>query len=80
MNWIVDRIEEGIAVCIASDDEQVMIHLPIKYLPGDVQEGDHLIVSIQIDNQSTQCQKAEVDELLEELTKNQDTEQLKFKL
>ncbi|MCS6806426.1 MAG: DUF3006 domain-containing protein [Acidobacteriota bacterium] len=80
MKWIVDRIEEGLAVCIPADNEHITIHVPIQYLPSHVQEGDHLLVSIQIDEASTRRYRQEAERLLEELTENQSEGQKKFTL
>lgn len=80
MKWIVDRIEEGIAVCVPAENEQVVIHVPIQYLPAHVQEGDHLLVLIQIDEDSTRRQRQEAEQLLEQLTEGQENKPKKFKL
>lgn len=80
MKWIVDRIEEGIAVCVPADNEQVVIHVPIQYLPGHVQEGDHLLVLIQVDEHSTRREQEEAEQLLEQLTEDQEKKPKKFKL
>ncbi len=62
--WIVDRIEENIAVC---EDEQGNMHsLPVDRLPEDIREGDCLVQQedgYHIDRQLTQRRRQEMLDL-----------------
>jgi hypothetical protein len=80
MKLVIDRIEEGWAICTLYDDERVQLDLPIEYLPAGVREGDHLDVTFEVDRESTEKEKKKAEELLKKLTKDQDPGQKKFKL
>jgi hypothetical protein len=80
MRLIVDRIEEGIAVCSVYDDEDRRIEVPIRYLPPEIREGDHLTLTFAIDPLGKESEMRKAEELLRELTKNQDPNKKKFKL
>ena len=43
----IDRIEDGIAIITLSADDAFHFNLPLKYLPSDVKEGDHLTLSFE---------------------------------
>ncbi len=64
----IDRIEDGIAVLVLSDDDEVKFNLPVSYLPEGARDGDHLQVSFKVDEKSRDEQKARVSNLLKELT------------
>jgi len=63
----VDRVEDGIAVLVLSDDDKVKFNLPVKYLPEGARDGDHLQVRLKMDERSREEQKTRVSELLKEL-------------
>ena len=64
---IVDRIEDGLAALVLSDDEKVKLNLPVDRLPKGVKSGDHLKVTFEIDRESTGKVATEVDNLLDKL-------------
>jgi hypothetical protein len=80
MKLVVDRIEEGLAVCYPYGDNSIRFDIPTKYLPSGLREGDHLTVTFEIDRQSTERERRRAEELVKELTRNQDPGQKKFKL
>ncbi len=80
MRWIIDRIEEGWAVCYTDDDRNIRIDMPVQDLPEGVLEGDHLIVTFEIDREKTKKEKEYAEELLRELSQSQNPKQRKFKL
>ncbi len=69
MKLIVDRIEEDIAVCYASDDDRVSLALPLRYLPAGTRAGDHLRVSFERDIESRLQEERKAESLLDELGK-----------
>ncbi|HKG22860.1 MAG TPA: DUF3006 domain-containing protein [Blastocatellia bacterium] len=64
----IDRVEDGLAVIVLSDDDKVKFNLPVKYLPDGARDGDHLRVTFKLDEKSRGEQKARVSDLLKELT------------
>jgi hypothetical protein len=64
----VDRVEDGVAVLVMSDDDTVKLNLPVKYLPKGARDGDHLQVSFKMDEKGRKEQKSRVSDLLKELT------------
>lgn len=70
MNYIVDRIEEGIAVCETARKECRKI--PLKHLPENLREGDVLCEAedgIVIDVEATNRRRQEMREKLNALFK-----------
>lgn len=65
---VVDRIEEELAIIVLHEDDSVKFNLPVKYLPGGAEEGDHLQVSFTMDAESRESEKKRVADLLKELT------------
>lgn len=80
MELIVDRIEDGWAVCYLADEAGVRLDIPLRYLPLQIQEGDHLKVNFEIDRESTAQERRKARTLLNELTRGQTPSQKKFKL
>ena len=80
MKLVIDRIEEGWAVCFVCDDERVQLDIPIEYLPAGVREGDYLNVTFELDRESAEEARKKAEKRLKELTKHQDPGQKKFKL
>lgn len=80
MRLSIDRIEDGWAVCYTDDDDAIRLDIPLRYLPADVQAGDHLVVTFRIDREETEREKRRVEELLRELTRDHPPERKKFKL
>jgi len=76
----IDRIEGDLAVIVLSDDSGVQFELPQKYLPPNVSGGDHLLINLQLDRMSQQDALQIVTELQNELTANNDAQQMNFKL
>jgi len=76
----VDRIESGLAVILLSDGSGVQFDLPLKYLPLDVQAGDHLTISFQLDPESREETLRNIEELKKKLTEDNDPQQTEFTL
>lgn len=69
INAVIDRIEGKRAVLFLGDETE-SITFPRAYLPSGAKEGDHLTVTIAIDAQRTQEAKAEAEDLLAQILKN----------
>jgi hypothetical protein len=78
----IDRIENSFAVIIACDDDSLSFNLPLVFLPDDVSEGDHFILSLTPDAQHKQQTEGRVVQLQEEMTASREsqTEQTDIKL
>ncbi len=76
----VDRIEEGLAVIVASDGSGVQFELPLGRLPQGAKAGDHLIIGIQLDQESTEAALQRVAKLQRELKRTSDSDTTQFKL
>ncbi len=63
----IDRIENDIAVVILSDAPEIHFNLPLKYLPRDVAEGNHLKLSFELDAETTEAARQCVATLQTEL-------------
>ncbi len=64
MKVVIDRIQEGIAVCQRLDNKE-MLDLPVNNLPRDAKESDVLVVdgnNITIDKDYTEKLKKELQE------------------
>jgi beta-lactamase superfamily II metal-dependent hydrolase len=79
MKLVVDRIEEGLAVCYVYDDDRTKFDIPIEYLPPGTRAGDHLTVTFEIDREGQEREQKRAEDLLRELTHGQPHEK-KFKL
>ncbi len=70
---IIDRFEGSKAVLFLGEEE-VQVVWPRRILPKEVKEGDILQVTLQIDNEATAAAKAEAENLLEQiLRENQES-------
>lgn len=65
MKWIVDRIENDIAVCELENGE--FIDVNIKALPKNIHEGD--VINLSIDKNETADRKDKIDKLMNNLFK-----------
>jgi hypothetical protein len=65
---VVDRFEGDKAVLLLADETKQTV-FPRVCLPLEAKEGDHLTVTIEIDEARTQEAQAEADSLLAELMK-----------
>lgn len=64
MKVIIDRFEEGFAVC--EDEDMSITYIPINKIPQEAIEGDILEVdgdNIIIDVEATQTRRAELEDL-----------------
>jgi hypothetical protein len=64
--FIIDRIEDDIAVIVLYDDDSVKFNLPVRYLPQKVKGGDHLQVTFKVDPESRKELKKRIEELLKD--------------
>lgn len=65
MTWIIDRIENDIAVC---EIESFTIDIPLSALPEGVQEGD--VISLSVDKAQTADRKEKIKDLMNTLFKD----------
>lgn len=65
MKWIVDRIENDIAVC--EFENGGFIDVNIKALPENICEGD--VITLHIDKAETDNRKEKIDKLMNDLFK-----------
>ena len=65
MTWIIDRIENNIAVCEVDD---FTIDIPLAALPDDISEGD--VIRVSIDKLQTENRKKNIDKLMNSLFKD----------
>jgi len=66
LKFIVDRIEEDLAVMVYYDDDEVKFNFPVSLLPEETKEGDHLKISIEKDALSREEMKRRIEELLKD--------------
>jgi len=76
----LDRMEGGRAVVIAGDGGEVQLDLPLDRLPQGVKAGDHLIINVRIDRESTEAGRERITELQQELKQASDPHTTEFKL
>ena len=79
---VIDRIEDNDrAVILIGDDEQEQIDLPTAFLPPGASDGDHLRISITLDEESRAAAEDEIRKLQDELANRSGTKgQKNFKL
>ena len=65
MNWIIDRIENDIAVCEAGD---ITFDVPLSALPEGSAEGD--VITLAIDKEQTAERKNKINNLMNSLFKD----------
>lgn len=66
MKWIIDRIENGTAVCEIEDCGTIDVIL--KALPKEVKEGD--VLNISVDSTETENRKKKINKLMNDLFKD----------
>ncbi len=67
MKVTIDRFEDGYAVLLVRDEEEVHIDFPVKLLPDGCREGDILDIEISRDEDSTEATRKRVSDLIEKL-------------
>ena len=67
MKVTIDRFEDGYAVLLVRDEEEVHIDFPVKLLPEGCKEGDILDIAISRDEESTEATRKRVSDLIEKL-------------
>lgn len=66
MKWIIDRIENDIAVCELENGE--MLDVKISALPKGIKEGD--VIKLSVDETETNERKERIDKLMNSLFKD----------
>lgn len=69
----IDRIENDLAVIILSDEPEVYFDFPCQYLPPNVEAGDHLNLTFELDPKSTEAARQRVATLQSELASETET-------
>jgi hypothetical protein len=65
---VIDRIEDNdMAVILLGDDEQAQIDMPVSFLPAEATEGDHLSITIKLDDDARDAMTDKIRKLQEEL-------------
>lgn len=64
MKYIVDRIEENIAVCMNYDEK--IYNIPLDFLPEGIKEGD--VIKIEKDDDEKQMRMKKINSLFEKVT------------
>jgi hypothetical protein len=65
---VIDRIEDNdMAVILLGDDEKAQLDLPVSFLPKDASDGDHLRITITLDEESRDAMQDKIRNLQEEL-------------
>lgn len=67
MKWIIDRIENNIAVCELENGE--MLDVKISALPKGTKEGD--VIKLSVDEIETNERKERIDKLMNSLFKDE---------
>lgn len=80
MKLVIDRIEGDLAVMLISENEEISLDIPLKYLPPEAKAGDYFNVSFTPDLESRAAAQERTKELLKELTRDNDPNQTNFKL
>jgi hypothetical protein len=76
----LDRFEGGWAVVIAGDDGEIQLDLPLDRLPPGTKAGDHLIINVRLDRESTEAARERIAELQQELKQASGPHTTEFKL
>lgn len=69
MKVTIDRFEDGYAILLVRDEEQVHIDFPVELLPEGCREGDILDIEISRDEESTEAARKRVSDQIEKLKK-----------
>jgi hypothetical protein len=65
---VIDRIEDNeMAVIFLGDDEKAQIDLPVSFLPANAGDGDHLRITITLDEESRDAMQDRIRKLQDEL-------------
>ena len=65
---VIDRTEDNdMAVILLGDDEKYQIDLPVSFLPASATDGDHLRITITLDEESRDAMQDKIRKLQEEL-------------
>jgi hypothetical protein len=65
---VIDRIEGDLAVLVLYRDDRVKFNFPKTLLPQGAREGDHLMLTLKLDESSREEERKKIEELLRELT------------
>ena len=63
----IDRVEDGVATVVMSEDDKVHFNLPVKFLPEGTDGGDHFLLTFKHDKESAKAEQAKADDLLKDL-------------
>lgn len=66
MKWIIDRIENNIAVCELENGE--MLDVKMSALPKGIKEGD--VIKLSVDETETNERKERINKLMDSLFKD----------
>lgn len=82
LHAVIDRIEDNdMAVILLGPEEREQLDLPARFLPQGAGEGDHLRITITLDEESRAAAEEEVRRLQDELERRSTTKgQKNFKL
>ena len=80
LSVFVDRLENDLAVLIASDDDAVSFHLPRRFLPADTGEGDHFTLTFQPEPERRATVQQRIATRHEELTRDDESDPATIKL
>jgi hypothetical protein len=69
----IDRIEDDVAVIILSEVPDIHFNFPLRYLPPNVEEGDHLKLSFELDAGAVEAARNRVAVLQTELATEPET-------
>lgn len=64
---LIDRIEDGFAVILLGDEEEVVVELPDCYLPPDIKEGDLVTFKLEVHCKKTKEAKQKVSQMIKSL-------------
>ncbi len=66
MKAVIDRFEGNYAVILVGNEE-VMVDVPIKFMPRGAKEGSWLKIVFELDSEGTEKQKEKISNLLDKL-------------
>ena len=70
--WIVDQVDLGWVKLCSQDVDDLEISLPLNFLPAEINEGQVLNLQIMVDDQATEAALADVLEMVEVLSVEDD--------
>ena len=65
MKVFIDRIEGDIAVLLLGDEGSVVVNVPVSWLPKGIKEGFYLKAEFQVDSETTELARAEIQALMD---------------